>query len=157
MAVARPSIYEFAGGQDAFLQLAAAHHERCLQDPVLEHPFSHPGHPQHVERLGNYWGEVFGGPPLYSRASDGQSAMLALHAGMQADDDLGERFLNCFLRAIDDAHLPEDAEFRGALRSYMEWATADVHTYNPRGSVVPGDLVVPRWGWDGLESASSAA
>ena len=29
-----PSIYEFAGGEPAFLALATAHHERCLQDPV---------------------------------------------------------------------------------------------------------------------------
>jgi hemoglobin len=36
----------------AFLALAAAHHARCLADPELNHPFSHPGqHPRHVERL----------------------------------------------------------------------------------------------------------
>jgi hypothetical protein len=35
------SIYEFAGGDPAFLALTAAHHERCLQDPELNHPFSH--------------------------------------------------------------------------------------------------------------------
>jgi hypothetical protein len=45
----RPSIFEFAGGEPAFLALAAAHHERCLADPVLSHPFSHPGHPEHVQ------------------------------------------------------------------------------------------------------------
>ncbi len=157
MPVSRPSVYEFAGGQEAFSKLAAAHHERCLQDPVLEHPFSHPGHPQHVERLGNYWAEVFGGPPLYSRSSDGQSGMLTLHSGIEADDDLGARFLACFLHAIDDARLPEDPDFRGALRSYMQWATEDVHTYNPKGSIVPTDLAVPRWGWDGLQGDPPAA
>jgi hypothetical protein len=31
----RPSVFEFAGGEPAFLALAAAHHERCLADPVL--------------------------------------------------------------------------------------------------------------------------
>jgi hemoglobin len=149
--VSRPSIYEFAGGQTAFLELATAHHARCLQDPVLEHPFSHPGHPDHVERLGNYWAEVFGGPPLYTQASDGQTGMLWLHAGMRADDDLGSRFLACFLMAIDDAGLPEDPALRAALRSYMEWATDDVHAYNPKGSTVPAGLAIPRWGWDGLE------
>lgn len=147
----RPSIFEFAGGQGALLALAAAHHERCLQDPVLEHPFSHPGHPQHVERLGNYWAEVFGGPDGYSRASDGQSGMLCIHAGMDADDDLGHRFVACFVKAADDAHLPADPEFRRVLRDYMEWAVRDVHTYNPRGSTVPADLPIPRWSWDGLQ------
>ncbi len=60
--VRQSSVFEFAGGEQAFLALATAHHERCLQDPVLNHPFSHPGHPDHVQRLGSYWAEVFGGP-----------------------------------------------------------------------------------------------
>ncbi len=148
--MARPSLFDFAGGQPAFQALAAAHHDRCLQDPVLQHPFSHAGHPQHVERLGNYWAEVFGGPPLYSRVSEGQTGMLGLHAGMEAQDDLGDRFLACFVHAIDDAHLPDDAEFRRALRAYMEWAVRDVHRYNRRGTTVPIGLAVPRWTWDGL-------
>jgi hemoglobin len=73
----QPSIFEFAGGEPAFLRLATAHHERCLQDPVLNHPFSHPGHPQHVQRLAGYWAEVFGGPARYSHTCGGHSAMLA--------------------------------------------------------------------------------
>src|SRR6185436_17617144 len=62
----RPTLYEFAGGDDAFLALATAHHARCLADPELNHPFSHPDqHPQHVERLAAYWAEVLGGPPRF--------------------------------------------------------------------------------------------
>ena len=132
--MSRPSIFEFAGGEPAFLALAAAHHERCLADPVLNHPFSHPGHPRHVERLAGYWAEVFGGPPLYSEVSEGQSGMLRRHAGMVADDDLGDRFVACFVKAADDACLPGDPEFRSALRAYMEWAVREVHAYNPSGS-----------------------
>ena len=49
--MARPSMFEFAGGEQAFLALAAAHHERCLQDPELNHPFSHGGDPNHLEHL----------------------------------------------------------------------------------------------------------
>jgi hemoglobin len=153
--VSRASLYEFAGGHAAFLRLAAAHHERCLQDPVLNHPFSHPGHPHHVERLANYWAEVLGGPPLYSGSSDGQPGMLLIHSGMGADDDLGDRFVACFVQALDDAALPDDPDFRTTLHAYMEWAVRDVHVYNPRGSVVPSDLPVPRWTWDGLEIQSS--
>jgi hemoglobin len=153
--VRRPTLYEFAGGAAAFSALAAAHHERCLGDPVLSHPFSHPGHPQHLERLAGYWGEVFGGPPAYTRAAGGQTAMLSLHAGMEAQEDLGQRFVRCFVAAMDDAGLPEDGEFRRALRSYMEWAVRDVKAYDGRGSVVPAGLAVPRWSWDGLVDASA--
>ncbi len=53
----RPSIFEFAGGAPAFLALATAHHERCLADEALNHPFSHPGHPEHIQRLASYWAE----------------------------------------------------------------------------------------------------
>ena len=60
--VDRPSMFKFAGGDRAFLALAAAHHERCLQDSELNHPFSHGVNPEHVERLAYYWAEVFGGP-----------------------------------------------------------------------------------------------
>ena len=73
----RPTLFAYAGGEPAFLALATAHHARCLADPELNHPFSHPGqHPQHVERLGQYWAEVMGGPPRYSGACGDQSGLL---------------------------------------------------------------------------------
>jgi hemoglobin len=149
----RPSMYEFAGGQAAFLALAAAHHQRCLDDPVLSHPFSHPGHPQHIERLANYWAEVLGGPPLYSGLAAGHSGMLVIHAGMGAESGLGDRFVDCFTKAFDDVPLPDDLEFRQGLRAYMEWAVSEVHLYNPSGSTVPADLVMPHWSWSGLIQA----
>ena len=145
----RPSLFEFAGGRPAFLALAAAHHERCLQDPELNHPFSHTGHPQHVERLADYWAEVFGGPPRYSESAGGHSEMLSIHAGQGAEEDLGNRFVACFVQAADDAQLPADPEFRASLRSYMEWAVGDVLSYSPPGARVPAALPVPRWSWNG--------
>jgi hemoglobin len=153
--VTRQTIFEIAGGEEAFLRLAAAHHARCLADPVLNHPFSHPGHPQHVERLASYWAEVFGGPPRFSLECGDHSTMIDIHARMEADDELGHRFVECFVGAIDDAGLPEDPEFRAALCSYMEWATNDVQTYSPSDSIVPIGMKVPRWTWDGLQPADS--
>jgi hemoglobin len=149
--VSRPSIYQFAGGEDAFLALAAAHHERCLKDPVLNHPFSHPGQPDHLQRLASYWGEVFGGPPRYSEVYGGQALMLGVHAGQGADDDLGDRFVSCFVQAADDAALPRDPAFRASLRGYMEWAVHEVLSYSPRGSKVPPSMPLPHWSWSGLE------
>lgn len=78
----RPSLFEFAGGERAFLALAAAHHARCLQDPELNHPFSHPDqHPQHLERLAAYWAEVMGGTHRYSSSCGDQSGLQDMHAG----------------------------------------------------------------------------
>lgn len=150
----RPTIYEVVGGDEAFLALAAAHHRRCLEDPMLNHPFSHDDiDPRHVDKLAGYWAEVFGGPATYSSAFGGHSAMLTLHAcmGGDVDPDLGDRFVACFIHAIDDAGLPDDADLRAALRAHMEWAVGEVMSYAPEGSVVESGLPTPRWGWDGLE------
>jgi len=150
----RPSLFEFAGGGPAMLALAAAHHVRCLQDPELNHPFSHPDqHPQHVERLAAYWAEVLGGPPEFSTSCSDQSTMLRLHAGNGDLTDLGRRFVGCFVQAADDAGLPPDPEFRAALRAYMEWAVAGVLDYGDPAAEVPAGLAMPRWSWDGLVSA----
>lgn len=145
----RPSIFEFAGGADAFLALAAATTERCIEDPELNHPFGQGLSPRHNENLAAYWAEVFGGPPSYSRTLGGHSGMLAIHAGHGAPDDWGDRFERCFIQAMDDAQLPKDPEFRKALRDYMHWATRQVNTYSPTGTSVDPDLPMPRWSWDG--------
>ena len=148
--MSRPSLYDAVGGAPALLRLAAAHNARCLADPVLEHPFSHGGHPEHVARLAAYWGEVLGGSAEFTAGCGGESAVLALHAGQGADDDLGERFAACFTLALDDADLPRDQELRAALRAYMDWAVREFMAVSPHGSVVPDGLSVPRWTWDGL-------
>jgi hemoglobin len=149
--MSRPSVFEFAGGEPAFLALATAHHERCLQDPVLNHPFSHEGgQPDHLQRLAAYWAEVFGGPPVYSRTWGGHRAMLEVHAGQGAHGDLGERFVSCFVQAADDAQLPDDPQLRAVLRAYMEWAVSEVMALSAPGTQVAPDVPVPHWSWDGL-------
>jgi hemoglobin len=149
--VARPSLYEFAGGRDAFLALAAATTERCIADPELNHAFSHGLSRNHNENLAAYWAEVFGGPPIYSRDLGGHSGMLTIHAAQGAPDEWGDRFEACFIQAMDDAQLPEDQELRKAMRDYIHWATRQVNQYSPVGSKVEAHLPMPHWTWDGLD------
>ena len=52
------TIYEAAGGRQAFIALAHAWHARCLADPIVSHAFSHGCHPKHSERLAAYWAEA---------------------------------------------------------------------------------------------------
>ncbi|MGB8179280.1 MAG: hypothetical protein WCF63_03860 [Acidimicrobiales bacterium] len=146
--VERASVYEFAGGRDAFLALAAALTDRCLADPVLNHPFSHGTDPEHNGRLGAYLGEVFGGPPTYSELG-GHSAMLEMHAGTGADEDLAARFLACFDQAVDDAGLPDDVDLRRVLHDYMVDATREVNDVSPVGTRAQPGLAMPRWSWNG--------
>jgi len=151
--MSRPSIYEFAGGEQGFLALAAATHERCLADPELNHPFSHHVSPRHIENLAAYWAEVFGGPPSYSTNLGGHSGMLTIHAGEGAPEEMGDRFEACFIQAMDDAELPKDTAFRRALRDYIHWATREVNSYAPAGTHVEPHQPMPRWTWDGLVTA----
>jgi hemoglobin len=149
----RPTLFEFAGGEPAFLALAEAHHARCLADPELNHPFSHPDrHPQHVERLAAYWAEVLGGPPTYSRSCGDQTGVLRMHAGNGDVHDLGERFVRCFDLAAGDAGLPAAPAFRAALHAYMAWAVGDVLAYPDEDAAIAPGAKMPRWGWDGLQA-----
>jgi hemoglobin len=145
------TLYEYAGGAAAMLALARAHHARCLADPELNHPFSKEDqHPQHVERLAAYWGEVLGGPPAYSGGCGDESGVLTMHAGNGDMTDLGERFVACFVAALDDAGLPSDPRFREAMHAYMRDAVDTVLSYSELQEAEPG-LSMPRWGWDGPE------
>jgi hemoglobin len=145
----RPSVYETAGSREAFIKLATALTKRCLEDPVLNHPFSHMSDPQHVEHLASYFGEVFGGPAIYSQTLGGHSAMLTMHASTGAEEGMAHRFANCFIVAMDDANIPNDPELRRVMSDYIKWAVSDVDAYSPMGSVVPEALPLPRWSWDG--------
>ena len=146
----RPSIYEFAGGEQAFLALAAALTERCVEDPELNHAFSHGFSPNHNEHLAAYLAEVFGGPNTYSRNLGGHSGMLAIHAGQGAPDEWGDRFEACFIEAMDDAQLPRDADLRKAMHDYIHWATREVNSYSPPSAIVDPDQPMPHWSWEGL-------
>src|SRR2546427_12514789 len=117
--MARPSLYEFAGGGQAFLALAAATHERCLQDPELNHPFSEGLSPHHVENLAAYWAEVLGGPPRYSNMLGGHSWMLTIQAVHGTPDEIGDLFETCFIHAMDHHGPREKADFRHARTRCM--------------------------------------
>ncbi len=67
---------------------------------------------------------------------------------------MGTRFAACFVQALDDAQLPDDPEFRAAMRAYMEWATQEVNSYAPPGTAVTPDQPMPHWSWDGLQKTA---
>jgi hemoglobin len=144
------TVFEAAGGSQAFLDLARAWHERCLQEPVVSHAFSHPGqHPQHVERLAVYWAEALGGPRVYSDTMGEHSHVLRLHSGHGDHEDMDTRAQRCFALALDDAGLPRDDRLRSTLRDWFRWATTAMAAYPRSDDDVPSALSLPRWSWDG--------
>jgi hypothetical protein len=59
VAQGQPTLYEFAGGEQAILAPTAAHHARCLATRSRTTPSTGPDqNPRHVERPAAYWAEV---------------------------------------------------------------------------------------------------
>jgi hemoglobin len=144
------SVFEAAGGRQAFQDLAHAWHRRCLQDEVVSHAFSHPGqHPQHVERLAAYWAEALGGPPDYTGTMADHSYVLRLHSGNGEHHEMDERAQACFALALDDAGLPDDERLRMTLKDYFRWATALMASHPDSADDVPEGLELPHWSWNG--------
>jgi hemoglobin len=143
------SIYQAAGGRQAFLDLANAWHARCLADPVMSHPFSHGFHPQHSERLAAYWAEALGGPSEYTESMGDESTVVRMHSGNGEHQDMDERAQVCFAQALDDARLPDDPRLRAALQGYFRWATEAMSAHPETADDVPAGLALARWSWDG--------
>ncbi|GAB3590775.1 group II truncated hemoglobin [Angustibacter peucedani] len=143
------TVYDAAGGADGLLRLAHAWHERCLADPVAAHPFEHPGHPQHLERLAAYWGEALGGPPAYTEGMGDETRVQRMHAGNGVHHELDERAIACFEVAVADAGLADDDRLRTTLVTYFRWATEQLSQHPDTHTTVPKGLPLPRWDWDG--------
>jgi hemoglobin len=143
------SIYETAGGRQAFVDLAHAWHARCLADPVVSHAFSHGYHPQHSERLAAYWAEALGGPADYTGSLGDESHVVRLHSGNGEHEEMDERAQVCFAHALDDVGLSADPRLRAALTAYFRWATHAMAEYPESADDVPAGLGLPSWSWDG--------
>src|SRR4051812_40934634 len=143
------TIYEMAGGRQAFLNLAHAWHARCLADPIVSHAFSHGYHPQHTERLAAYWAEALGGPNEYTESMGSESQVIQMHSGNGDHRDMDERAQFCFAQALDDADIPDDPRLRTTLKAYFRWATERMSGYPESTDQVPNGLAMARWSWNG--------
>ncbi|KJE25331.1 nonfunctional hemoglobin [Frankia torreyi] len=146
-AAAVPSLLEWAGGPTALRRLIDAFYDRVEADDLLS-PFFPGGvsesHRAHVSR---WWIEVFGGPADYTDQLGGYEAMLAHHRELGITPEQRFRFASTMSRAADDAHLPDDPEFRAALVGYLEWGTRLAQHNSQPGAVVLEHAPVPHWGW----------
>jgi hemoglobin len=145
----RKTIYEIAGGKQAFLNLAHAWHERCMADPIVSHAFSHGFHPQHTERLAAYWAEALGGPSDYTDSMGHEAFVVRMHAGHGEHNEMDDRAQICFAHALDDAGVPADIELRETLKTYFRWATDLMAAYPDSADDVPPRLDSLKWSWEG--------
>ena len=143
------TIYEAAGGRQAFLDLAHAWHTRCLADPIVSHAFSHGFHPQHTERLAAYWAEALGGPLEYTESMGNESIVVRMHAGNGEHREMDERAEACFAQALDDTGLSSDPRLRSTLIAYFHWANQTMSSHPLKSDPIPEQLALARWSWDG--------
>jgi hemoglobin len=145
----RESLYDAAGGAEGVLSLAHAWHERVLADPVVSHAFEHGYRADHTERLAAYWSEQLGGPATYTTTMGDQSQVLRLHSGNGEHHEMDERAVQCFVDALDDAGLADDAELRATLVAWFRWGIGLMDAHPDSADDVPDGLPLPLWTWAG--------
>ena len=118
-----PSLFDWAGGADAFRRLIDAFYDRVERDDLLSPLFPGGVHEDHRAHVTTWWVEVFGGPADYTASLGGYERMLAHHRGLGITPDQRFRFASLMSLAADDADLPDDPEFRAAFVGYVEWGT----------------------------------
>ena len=141
-----PSLYEWAGGLEAFERLTEAFYREVVKDPLLEPLFAgmDPGHPRYVAM---WLAEVFGGPAAYSEQRGGYPHMLGRHLGKAITEPQRRRWVNLLMDAADEVGLPSDPEFRAAFAGYIEWGTRLAVQNSQPGARPPQQAPVPKWGW----------
>jgi hemoglobin len=144
---APPTLYEWAGGRDAFDRMINAFYDRVEQDEMLSAFFPGGVHEEHRRNVASWWSEVFGGPATYPEQLGGYERMLNKHRQLGITTEQRFRFASLMSLAADDAGMPDDPEFRSALVAYLEWGTRLALGNSQDGAEVVERAPVPRWGW----------
>jgi hemoglobin len=143
-----PSIYEWAGGRDAFERWLNRFYDLVeLEAPEILALFGDNVSEAHRVHVTDWWAEVMGGPAVYTEQRGGYEAMVGHHRNLGITPEMRLGFVTLLSRAADDAGLPSDPEFRAALMGYAEWGTRiALHNSQP-GADVAAHAPVPHWGW----------
>jgi hemoglobin len=144
-----PSLFEHAGGEDAIHRLEDRFYASVLADPVLQ-PLFGGGKPEHVEHLTMFTAESFGGPDRFS-AELGFQHLIDVHRGLHISEEQRRRFVELYMKALEESDLPHDEPFVRAVREHVEFGTG-VAMQNSNAET--DDQLhplreVPRWNWDG--------
>jgi hemoglobin len=142
-----PTIYDWAGGTDAFRRWLDVFYDLVEEDDLLGPVFGGRVTPAHRDHATAWWCEVMGGPARYTEELGGYAHMLAKHLDLQISAEQRLRFVTLLSRAADVAGLPADPEFRAAIMGYAEWGSRLAVANSAAGAEVVQRAPVPRWGW----------
>jgi CDGSH-type Zn-finger protein/truncated hemoglobin YjbI/ferredoxin len=142
-----PTIFEWAGGLPALTRMTRLFYEKHVpRDPLLAPLFANMS-ADHPERVAKWLGEVFCGPRDYSQQFGGYPRMVSRHLGKQFTEEQRDRWVRLMLQSATEAGLPNDAEFRSALSSYLEWGSRLAVENSQNGAKPPTDMPMPHWDW----------
>lgn len=144
-----PTLYEWAGGIDAFCRLTGIFYAKVKGDPLLAPVFAKMGddHPEHVA---GFVAEVFGGPRLWSDVHGEPGAhaeMIRHHIGRMLSEEQRRRWVLLICDAAEEAGLPGDPEFRSAFVAYIEWGTRLAVINSAPDTTADEKAPMPTWGW----------
>jgi hemoglobin len=142
-----PTLYEWAGGGEAFERLINAFYDRVEGDELITPLFPGGVSREHRDHVILWWSEVFGGPAEYTEEHGGYHRMVGKHKDLAITPEQRQRFVSLMSLAADDAGLPDDPEFRSALLAYLEWGTRLAMQNSQPEAEVPQGAPVPHWGW----------
>jgi hemoglobin len=143
-----PTLYEWAGGSDAFERLVTAFYELTLKDEILQPFFKHMS-ALHIHYVALWLIEVFGGPKEYSEIYGdlkGHPHVIRQHLNQNITEEARSRWIQLIQRAADLEGFPSDPEFRSAFLAYFEWGTRMNQVFID-GVPVPDESPMPTWGW----------
>ena len=143
-----PTIYERAGGQEAFEKLTEVFYAKVLKDDLLGDLFRDMSS-EHSKHVARFLSEVLGGPKRYTGESPKSHAhMISRHVGRKLDETQRKRWVQLVLESADEIGMPDDAEFRSALVGYLEWGSRMVvKSSQTSENPIDDNTPMPKWCW----------
>ncbi|AXB41383.1 group II truncated hemoglobin [Amycolatopsis albispora] len=141
-----PTVYEWAGGAEAWHRLTEVFYQKVVKDELLAPLFAHmePDHPEHVALM---LGEVFGGPADYTERFGGYPRLVARHRGRDIQPEQRARWVELMLETADEVGLPDDAPFRSAFVAYLEFGSRRAMANSKPGATPGRRETLKLWGW----------
>ena len=142
-----PTIFEWAGGLPALTRMTRLFYEKYVpNDPMLAPIFANMS-ADHPQRVAKWLGEVFGGPTCYSDEYGGYPRMISEHVGKCLTEEWRARWVSLLMQSAKEAGLPNDAEFRSAFESYIEWGSRLAVENSQTTARPPEHMPMPHWDW----------
>ncbi len=142
-----PSLFEWAGGLGGLERMTRLFYEKHVPaDPLLAPLFADMS-ADHPQRVAKWLGEVFGGPACYSDEYGGYPRMISQHVGKCLTEQQRARWVSLLVQSAAEAGLPNDAEFRSAFSSYIEWGSRLAVENSQTTARPPEHMPMPSWDW----------